>query len=143
MVPEPKETAQALLGCSPPSDLPAKESRPDEPGLAHLLGLGENLFVFQISEAKLGAPRESLFSVGRAGTCDKQARQWPSRELWAQGCDLGGCCLGFAVAEPPHPFTSVLERIQDQAVAQHRRAHLLSNGCLCSCTKDALQLTPA
>lgn len=104
MVPEPKETAQALLGCSPPSDLLAKESRPDEPGLAYLLGLGENLFVFQISEAKLEAPRESLFSVGRAGTCDKQARQWPSRELWAQGCDSGGCCLGFAVAEPPPPF---------------------------------------
>lgn len=77
MVLEPKETAQALLGCSPPSDLPAMENRSDEPGLAHQLGLGENLFVFQISEAKLGAPRESLFSVGRAGTCDKQADSGP------------------------------------------------------------------
>lgn len=45
---------------------------------ANGLGFREHLFIFQILEAKRAAQRESLFSGGRAGTCNKQAKEQPS-----------------------------------------------------------------
>lgn len=69
------------------------------------LRLGEHLFILQILEVKLGAQRESLFSGGRAGTCNKQEKQQPSL---GQSCGLravtsGDCCLGSTVAESQVP----------------------------------------
>jgi hypothetical protein len=61
----------------PVSTIHIEGSRMRQDRHASDLGLGEHLFIFQILEAKRGAQRESLFSGGRAGTCNSSPH-WAS-----------------------------------------------------------------